>query len=59
MKKNYIAPETLSTKLRTEGLMQVASLTGQNLVDTNETVDAEEIESREIYYPKNYNVWDE
>ena len=58
MKKNYIAPETDVTKIKLEKSLMVGTNPNVTL-DRSLSVNAEEVESREIYYPKNYNVWDE
>ena len=58
MKKNYIAHETEVTKMKLEKSLMEGSNPHVKL-DRSVSVNAEEVESREIYYPKNYNVWDE
>lgn len=58
MKKRYFAPETIQTMLHTKTTL----LAGSNpnvTYDRSLNVNAEDVESREIYYPKNYNVWDD
>ncbi|MBO5538237.1 MAG: hypothetical protein J5971_04240 [Prevotella sp.] len=61
MKKNYITPNTQYMLMDMESVMQVASLTGQNLVETDntQTVGANKLEAREMEYPAAYNVWDD
>lgn len=61
MKKNYITPNAQYMLMDMESVMQVASLTGQNLVETDntQTVGANKLEAREMEYPAAYNVWDD
>ncbi len=61
MKKNYITPNTQYMLMDMESVMQVASLTGENLVETDntQTIGANQLEAREMEYPAAYNVWDD
>lgn len=61
MKKNYITPNIQYMLMDMESVMQVASLTGQNMVETDntQTVGANVLEAREMEYPAAYNVWDD
>ena len=61
MKKNYITPNTQYMLMDMESVMQVASLNGQNMVETDntQTVGANELQAREMTYPEAHNVWDD
>ncbi|MBQ7472182.1 MAG: hypothetical protein IJS97_07160 [Prevotella sp.] len=66
MKKNYIAPTTDVTKLKLERSLLAGSFgdgakpKSETLSELPETGNIREGNlAREVYYPQNYNVWDE
>ena len=57
MKKIYFAPETKLVKLKTKSIMMAGSTPNASLI--NDTVDAEDFESRENSFIQPSSVWED